>query len=420
MESVDGDFCPTMRILVISPVYPPMHVAEADHAFHLCDHFSRQNADVHVLTTNAPNTAAHTAVKCHPIMRNWSWSEIFKIIRLINDIKPDVVFILFLGSLYKYKLMITAIPGIIRIFSSHIKCVTMFTNVGAGGGLSKVGRWLANWVGKYKYGTLLTSSNWIFALSERSRDRLLDFCPDAVSRIRLLPVPAIVKIAPTAPDQARSEGRDQLGLDPDTPVVSYFGRIYPGKGLETLYRAFNKVLHVRPDARLLIIGGDLSEDNWLMPQDYAQSLADLGEDLKINDSIIATGEYPWDSDIASICLYASDLCVLPFDGGVVMHSSSLSGAVAHGLPIVATQKGELEAPLENGVNGLFCRQRDPDAMAELILKVLDDPKLRARLRAGALKLAAESMSWDATLSILSDTLELGWDENPERVPGIAE
>jgi len=416
---VVGELPQTMRILVISPVYPPMRVAEADHTFHLCDHFSRMNLDVHVLTTTAPDTATHPAVKCHPLMNDWSWPELLKITRTINHIKPDIVFIVFLGSLYKYKLMITAIPKLIKLFYSNIKCVTMFTNVGGGGGLSTVGRSFANWVGKHKYGTLLTSSNWIFALSERSQDRLLTLSPSVKPRLKMLPVPVIMKIAPIAPDQARSEGRDKLGLALDTPIVAYFGRIYPGKGLETLYQAFSRVLHVRPDARLLVIGGNLSDDLWLMPQDYTQTLSDLARDLDIDNSIIATGEYPWDSDFASLCLYASDLCVLPLDGGVVMHNSSLSGAVAHGLPIVATQKGALEAPLEDGVNGLFCRQRDPEAMADSILKVLDDPELQARLRAGAQKLASEAMSWETTLSILSNTLEFDWQEADVEAPGIA-
>jgi glycosyltransferase involved in cell wall biosynthesis len=62
-------------------------------------------------------------------------------------------------------------------------------------------------------------------------------------------------IASSAGGTARERGRKRLGVTSSEFVVTFFGYLYPIKGIETLLRAFAAVSAQRPEARLLFIGG---------------------------------------------------------------------------------------------------------------------------------------------------------------------
>ena len=60
-----------------------------------------------------------------------------------------------------------------------------------------------------------------------------------------------------------SEARRRLGLDPRAKVVLFFGNIAPYKGLEHLVAAFESVIKVVPDCRLVVAGRPKgSEQYW--------------------------------------------------------------------------------------------------------------------------------------------------------------
>ncbi len=71
---------------------------------------------------------------------------------------------------------------------------------------------------------------------------------------------------------------------------------------------------------------------------------------------------------------------------------SVLEAGAAGLVPVATSVGGIPYLLEDGVNGLLAPPRDPDAMAKVVLDVLDDPVRFARISRGARALA-EASAW---------------------------
>jgi len=62
--------------------------------------------------------------------------------------------------------------------------------------------------------------------------------------------------APSVPAAAGSEIRRRLGVPDGAPLVTFLGRIHPIKRLDLLAQAFDRVLAVRPDTRLVIAGPD--------------------------------------------------------------------------------------------------------------------------------------------------------------------
>ena len=59
--------------------------------------------------------------------------------------------------------------------------------------------------------------------------------------------------------------------------------------------------------------------------------------------------------------------------------NALLEALACGLPCVATRVSGSEDVISDGVNGLLVREEDPADLAEKLLRLIDDPKLRARM-----------------------------------------
>jgi len=64
-------------------------------------------------------------------------------------------------------------------------------------------------------------------------------------------------------------------------------------------------------------------------------------------------------------------------------------ALAAGVPVVATDVGEIREVIEPGISGHVVPAGDVHQLARAILAVLDDPALRARLAAAAAPVLAE-------------------------------
>jgi glycosyltransferase involved in cell wall biosynthesis len=152
-----------------------------------------------------------------------------------------------------------------------------------------------------------------------------------------------------------------------------------------------------------LVGGIIARKSSRVP-DYAQQLYELCGQLKIDDRVRWTGEYPWDSDEGSVYLRAADLCVLPFDSGVNLNNSSFAAAAAHGLPVVTTQGKFLDQPLVHQQNVYLCPPKNPEALGAAIVTLMDRPEIRERLRIGALELAREWYTWDKAIERTLATL----------------
>ena len=93
---------------------------------------------------------------------------------------------------------------------------------------------------------------------------------------------------------------------------------------------------------------------------------------------------------------AADLFVLPsFHEGYGM---ALAEALAHGLPIVATQAGAIPETVPDTA-GLLVPAGDPAALAAALTRLLDDRGLLLRLAQGAAAAGAALPDWDAAVTL---------------------
>jgi len=400
-----------MKVLIISAAFPPMKAGEVDHALHLCRRLTGQGLEVQVLTTVNNLASIDVQASIYPVMRDWSWSDLPALARVIKRCSPDAVLLFYSSWIYKYHPMITFAPTLCKMLRPGVTFVTQFAipdgaqpqNASL---LAKVVRKGAVWLaGKskvdYYFGTLLRDSDRIIVFSEHHGAWLESRSSGLTAKTLLIPPPPLMNMCAENGGASRKSGRARLGAGDDDFIIAFFGYAYRNKGLETLVQAFSMLNGDLARRRLVFIGGrsDSREGS-----SYAAEIVALCRELRVDGQVTWTGEYSWDSDEGSLYLRAADLCVLPFDDGVMLNRSSFAAAAAHGLPIVTTQGSNLESQFEDGKNVILCPPKDPARLAAAIQSIVNNPELRTRLRQGALQLAENWFSWDKAMKRTIDAL----------------
>ena len=370
---------------------------------HLATRLSEKDLSVDLLTGRGAELSNRFRFAVHPIMPNWSWSELPRLMRFLRSRSPEGIFLEYSGWLYDEHPMITFAPTVSKWILPHTPFITQFGIVGGSYPEKKslavraARKALSAASGRegvdYHFGTLLRDSDSLIAHAEIHASMLVDLHPAAGRKLMVIPPPPILHMVPDNGGESRHRGRAILGFAESDFIVAYFGVIYRSKGLETLLKAFQKVATRRENARLALIGGQSNAMDGLA---YFNEICDLSRQLSIDHRMVAR-EYDWDSSDGSLYLRAADVCVLPFDDGVTLNRSSLAGAAEHGLPIITTKGETLESPFIDGRNMLLCRPRDPDCLALAIERIAEDFDLRRRLSEGASTLAGEWFSWDRAI-----------------------
>ena len=388
---------------MVTAAFPPMKAGEADHAYHLCCYLAKRGIDVHVLTTKSNTWAVNVPFKVYPIISNWSWLDLPRVARFVKNCSPDAILLYYIGWVYNDHPMITFIPTICRRLLPGCRFVTMFAYpMGSRSerfsittkAIRKAMQWWSVPEGvDYAYGTLLRDSEALVVMSDRHRQMLSERNPAVEKKSVLIPPPPLLTMTSAKDEATREQTRARLGLTSSHFVLVYFGLIYPPKGVETLLKAFHLVSQDRSWLRLVLVGGVVAHEYQDRPR-FAEEMRELSKQLGLDEKVIWTGEFATDSDEASRYLYASDACVFSHDIGLYLNNSSFAAAAAHGLPIVATQGSFVEKQFVDGENLVFCQPKSPESMAAAIRRVVDDQELRRGIAKGALKLAAEWVSWE--------------------------
>ncbi len=169
--------------------------------------------------------------------------------------------------------------------------------------------------------------------------------------------------------------------EPEVPTITFVGRIDPLKDLVTLICAVPSIVAAHPDVQVRLVG-PVPDTNLA----YADELATLIEELGVADHVSMPG--PTTSPAAA---YAA---------GTISVLSSISegfpyGALepmACGRPLVGTAVGGV--PEVVGDAGLLVHAREPEALAEACIRLLEDEGLRARLRVAGRRRVEEQFALD--------------------------
>ena len=164
----------------------------------------------------------------------------------------------------------------------------------------------------------------------------------------------------------------------ETPHVLYVGLLTPRKGVLDLLSASRALRDDGVGHELHLVGGTPDEG-----PDAAAPVLAAAEGRAVLHGTRPPEEMP--------AAYAdADVFCLP-SWWEAMPMSVLE-AMAAGLPVVATDVGDVARLVEHGVTGLVVPAKDPDALAAALRALLVDPQLRRSMGAAARRRVEEQFS----------------------------
>lgn len=218
-------------------------------------------------------------------------------------------------------------------------------------------------------------SDAIIVLAERGKHLLEDDYGIDPRKIR-----DILHGAPDVPLRSSRHFKRRLGLGGKT-VISTFGLLSPGKGIEYLLDALPAIFERHPRSVYQLLGETHPEIRRREGEVYRESLMRRAERLGIADRVTFKDHYMTDDEIVEHLL-ATDVYVSPSLDPNQIVSGTLSYAVACGRVVVATASAYARELLADG-RGVTVAFRSAAALELGINAVLADPRRRAAMETAA-------------------------------------
>ena len=222
---------------------------------------------------------------------------------------------------------------------------------------------------------LLTRCSRVMVMSRHVRDLLVE-----TYRAR----PEIVEIiehgAPDRPFGHEEEAKARMGLS-GKAVLTTFGLIGPGKGLEQVIEALPAIVSAHPQLVYRIVGATHPVLLAREGEGYREGLVARAEALGVSDHIVWENAFLETGELLDQ-LQACDIYITPYPNLGQSTSGTLSYAVALGKAVISTPYVHARELLADGV-GRLIPDNSPASIAAAINALLDSPEelLATRRRA---------------------------------------
>lgn len=203
----------------------------------------------------------------------------------------------------------------------------------------------------------------VVTMSKAGRDLLVSEYSVDPAKIFLLP-----HGAPAFPDIKIEEL-------PSRPLILTWGLIGEGKGIEWGIEAMDRLRDLNPAPRYLVAGRTHPKVLEREGEAYREGLQRRIEKLDLSGEVELNSDYLSDSALAKLVASAS-VVLLPYESTEQMTSGVLIEAITAGRPVVATKFPHAIELLADGV-GIVVPHYDPDAIAQALRTILEDPAVAA-------------------------------------------
>jgi glycosyltransferase involved in cell wall biosynthesis len=217
---------------------------------------------------------------------------------------------------------------------------------------------------------------WMFARMNRELERSdmiivqSNFCKDSMIWNGISAEKVMVN--PMGVDTSIFKPREAVPIKPRFIAV---GTICLRKGHQYLFRAFEIVKKEMPDAELICVGGYKADFRLERPK------------WKDSFTHFPNLSHP---ELAKLLQTCTAFVFPSQEEGIARAQIE---ALAAGLPVIGTHEGGATTLVENGIEGFIVRGRDPQHIAEAMLRVARDPELCRRMGEAAHKKGAVSNTW---------------------------
>ena len=382
-----------MRIALVCGTYAPERDGVSDYVRRLAAELQANDPGTDVVVAARADDDGGAPAGAVAVTPDWSLRNVRHAARALDALAADLVHVQWAPSAYGWSGAVGRLPALLRT-----PVVTTLHEYGGWAWPSWVPQRL--WPALERGGRDDRESG---LLGPRSRALLVTNEGHArLVSARLHREPTLVPIGPNVPgpvpdargarDRVRPAVRDRLGLADGVPLLVFFGFVHPVKGVRELIDATALLRDAHVDVHVEVAGGFASlalpgAEARSFRAEVEQRIADRG----VGDRVRLTG---WvDGDEVSELLSAADAVVLPFTAGVTTKSGSLLAALEHGAPVLATVADVRDPALVDGMTVLdVAARRDPRAIAETILRLLEEPTPATTVARGGVELAARR-SW---------------------------
>lgn len=266
-------------------------------------------------------------------------------------------------------------------------------------------------------------STLVCVFTETARRMVLEARLVRPERVRVVPHGGPTELLP------KGNGRRRLRLprrhadepvrsiDEDRCVLATFGLISPGKGIETAIEAMPAIVERHPKAVYVVAGQTHPEVAKQHGEEYRLTLERLARDLDLGDHVVFDDRFLTVDDLSSM-LEATTIYLTPYRSREQIVSGALTFAIVAGCPTISTPYFYAEDLLGSGA-GVIVPFDDPEALAEAVNDLLDDPERLEQVRRRASEVGSE-MAWPQvgrqTADVLREAIALGPPTTVRRPP----
>jgi len=369
-----------LKILQIVPYFLPYHGGQERYVYNLSKHLVKMGHEVHIATSDYPDNGKDEIIDGITIKRYKCLARPLRnpltpgMLLLGNDIKKfDIVHThnehSFAAMVAAYLRRRTDVPLILTCHGQLIfgsKMADYFERVYSriiGGAIFKAADRIIS----------LSSSDLNYISSLGIDSKKINILPNAIDPEELLKIDSGSFEADNPPNsffQRLNEKR----------IIMFVGPVIQRKGVEYLIKSIPKVLRkTGGDSVFVLVGGG----------EFLNQAHQLTKEMQISDHVIFTGRLTEEELIETY--RCADLFVLPsLSEGM---PTSILEAMYFGLPVVATDISGVKDHFKDVA--LLVPPKNEDRLAEAIVKMLDDAKLRGRLSRTGVELVKSKYTWDA-------------------------
>jgi len=274
-------------------------------------------------------------------------------------------------------------------------------------------------------GELCQRAALVTVFTDTARRMVVDAGVAPAARVRVVPHGAPTALLPQIADAAQGasnvdhEGahRTMAHLEGRT-VLSTFGLISAGKGIETAIEALAEIAAVHREVLYLVAGQTHPEVVKEEGERYRLSLERLVRDRGLERNVQFLDRFLSIEELAFL-LSATDLYLTPYRSREQIVSGALTFAIVAGCPVVSTPYFYAEDLLASGA-GILVPFDDPTEFAKGVLQLLDNPIELAAAAQEAQRIGA-GLAWPAvgaqTLDVLRQARQLGIPAESQAIAG---
>jgi len=372
-----------LKILQIVPYFLPYHGGQERYVYNLSKHLVKMGHEVHIATSDYPDNGKDEIIDGITVKRYKCFAR-----PLRNPLTPSMF--LLGNEIKKFDIVHTHNEhSFAAMVAAYLRRRTDVPLILTCHGQLIFGSKMADYFERV-YSRIIGRG--IF----KAADRIISLSSSDLNYISSLGIDSKkISILPNAIDPEELFKTDSGTFEADNPknsflqglngkrIIMFVGPVIRRKGVEYLIKSIPEVLRKTGDDSVFLLVGE---------GEFLNQARQLTKEMQINDHVIFTGRLTEEELIETY--RCADLFVLPsLSEGL---PTSILEAMYFGLPVVATDIPGVKDHFK--YVALLVPPKNEDRLADAIVKLLDDAKLRGRLSRAGVELVKSKYTWDAVAS----------------------